>query len=50
MYLATARRNLRQLRAYLTETSGSSDVSRKFILRIRAYCDHLASLPFEMGR
>jgi len=50
IYLATARRSLRELRTYLTEASGSTSVSRKFILRIRAYCEHLASLPFEMGR
>jgi toxin ParE1/3/4 len=48
-YLATARRNLKHLRLYLTQASGSRDVSRKFISRLRAYCDHLASLPFEMG-
>ena len=50
IYLATARRSLRQLRLYLTKASGSANVSRKFILRIRAYCDHLASLPFAMGK
>jgi toxin ParE1/3/4 len=48
-YLATARRNLKLLRLYLTQASGSRDVSRKFISRLRAYCEHLASLPFEMG-
>lgn len=46
----SAQRNIADLKDYLTRSSGSIEVSRKFILRIRAYCDHLASLPFEMGK
>ena len=34
---------------YLAEAGGSMNISRRFILRIRAHCDHLASLPFQMG-
>jgi toxin ParE1/3/4 len=48
-YLPSARKSLRALRFYLTTASGSRDVSRKFIAHLRAYCDHLASLPFQMG-
>jgi plasmid stabilization system protein ParE len=48
-YLPSARKSLKELRLYLTVTSGSRNVSRKFISRLRAYCDHLASLPFTMG-
>ncbi len=48
-YLPSARKSLKELRLYLTTASGSRNVSRKFISRLRAYCDHLASLPFQMG-
>ena len=50
LFRRSAQRNLSDLRAYLNRSSGNTSISRKFILRIRAYCDHLASLPFEMGR
>ena len=49
VFLNSARRNLRDLRLYLTDASGSRTVSRTFIARLRAYCDHLASLPFHLG-
>ncbi len=48
-YIPSAKVDLKNLRLYLTRASGSRDVSRKFIARLRAHCDHLASLPFRMG-
>jgi plasmid stabilization system protein ParE len=50
LFRRSAQRNLSDLRTYLNRSSGNFSISRKFILRIRGYCDHLASLPFEMGR
>jgi len=49
-YLPSAKLDLKDLRLYLTQSSGSRDVSRKFISRLRSHCDHLASLPFLMGK
>lgn len=48
-FLASANGDLRKLRIYLTEASGSRAVSRRFVSRLKAYCHHLATLPFQMG-
>jgi toxin ParE1/3/4 len=49
-FLPSAKIALVELRIYLTKASGSRNVPRKFIARLRDHCHYLASLPFEMGK
>jgi toxin ParE1/3/4 len=50
VYRAAARRDLADIAAYIEDESQSRDVADSFIGELMDYCEHIAKLPFAMGR
>jgi len=49
VYLKTARKDRRKILDYIIRGSQSVEVGQRFMKRMADYCDHLASLPFQLG-
>jgi toxin ParE1/3/4 len=50
VYRAAARRDLAEIAAYVEDESRSRAVADTFIDKLMRYCEHMARLPFAMGR
>lgn len=50
VFRAAARRDLAAIAAYIEDESKSRAVADAFITKLLDYCDHIAQLPFTMGR
>jgi len=50
VYLKSAKSDRRNILNYIARSSGSIRVGQKFLKRMASYCDHLASLPFQIGK
>jgi toxin ParE1/3/4 len=48
-YLKSARADRRKILDYIIRNSQSVRVGQRFMQKLVAYCDHLASLPFQHG-
>src|SRR5258708_6326232 len=49
-YQEQAKRDLREIRRYISKESGSKEIARRFVAKLRQQCQHLATLPGTMGR
>jgi toxin ParE1/3/4 len=49
-YSEQAKKDLVQIRRYLTKESGSKEVARRFLAKLRQQCQQVATLPGMMGR
>lgn len=49
-YLASAKRDLISMATYIATESGSADVARKAVDRLRERCRNMAGLPGILGR
>ena len=50
VYRAAARRDLADIAAYIEDESQNRAVADRFIGQLMDYCEHIAGLPFAMGR
>ena len=50
VYRAAARRDLADIAAYIEDESQSRAAADGFIGKLMDYCEHIAKLPFAMGR
>jgi toxin ParE1/3/4 len=50
VYLTTARDTLLEIQHYVAHASGSAELARAFVGRIRRKCRDLAASPFPLGR
>lgn len=49
-YSEQAREDLVQIRRYLAKESGSREIARRFLTKLRQQCQQIAALPGMMGR
>lgn len=50
VYLRDARNDILDIQEFVTRSSGSAEVGRRFIGTLRRQCQKLASLPGTLGR